>query len=48
MISVKEEIFRYSYQYSTRLTTHPNDQNINPNGDSRQQAFATTRAKRSA
>jgi hypothetical protein len=26
MTSVKEEICRYSNQYSTRLTTHPNDQ----------------------
>jgi hypothetical protein len=26
MPSVKEEICRYSYQYSARLTTHPNDQ----------------------
>jgi hypothetical protein len=26
MTSVKEEISRYSNQYSTRLTTHPNDQ----------------------
>jgi hypothetical protein len=26
MLSVKEEICRYSNQYSTRLTTHPNDQ----------------------
>jgi hypothetical protein len=26
MTSVKEEICRYSYQYSTRLSAHPNDQ----------------------
>jgi hypothetical protein len=39
--SVKEEICRSSSQYYTRP-------NINPHGDSRQQAFADTRAKRSA
>jgi hypothetical protein len=26
LISVKEEICRYSYQYCTRFTTHPNEQ----------------------
>jgi hypothetical protein len=45
MTSVKEEIRRYSNQYSARLSTHPNDQiRINPHGDTRQQAFAKTRA----
>jgi hypothetical protein len=43
-----EEIHRYSHQDSARLSTHPNYQNNNPHGATRQEAIVKTRAKRSA
>jgi hypothetical protein len=46
--TVKEEIRRYSSQYSARLSTHPNDLIVNPHWATRQQAIAKTPAKWSA
>jgi hypothetical protein len=48
LTSVKEEIRRYSSQYSARLSTHPNDQMIALLELPLQQAIAKTRTKRSA
>jgi hypothetical protein len=43
--TVKEEICRYSSQYSARLSAHPNDLIVNLHGATRQQAIAKTPAK---
>jgi hypothetical protein len=43
--TVKEEIRRYSSQYSARLSAHPNETNSEPHGTTRQQTIAKTPAK---
>jgi hypothetical protein len=46
--TVKEEIFRYSSQYSASLSAHPTGFYSKPHGANRQQAIANTPAKWSA
>jgi hypothetical protein len=48
MPTVKEEIRRYSSQYSARLSAHPNVPNSKPHWVTRQQAIEETPAKWSA